>query len=175
MTQHKDDILFDNGVFPATVEDFEGVLDTAYRMADCFGFGFTNKDKEALYNRVVDAFQNGVIFVAKKDGKVVGVLALYLCRHFFDVERYYSDLFFHVHEEHRNSRYCFQLLKAAQTFVELTGRKLMINTYSPNQLDRVEKALTRLDMKRSGGMWIYNESNLRTNNENNLNNSQETK
>jgi len=151
---------FDNGVHPAVGEDYEAIIELACLMADEFGFGFANKRMEYIQKRVAQSLINGPVFVAKKDGEIVGILALYLCQHWFDEESYYADLFFHVKAEHRSSKHAYNLMKTAQKFAVLSGRKLAINAYSPVQLDRLDKVAKYCGFTQAGAVYVYNSDNL---------------
>lgn len=116
-----------------------------------FTFSY-EKTAQTLHNLVDNP--DGCIFIAVKDGAVVGMLVGLALAHLISEDRLASDLGFYVTPLHRGSTIGARLIKAFETWAE--GRNVIETTLEVNtgiEGERTVKLLERRGYK-LGGYWL---------------------
>jgi GNAT superfamily N-acetyltransferase len=110
-------------------------------------------DPAKVVNSIRLCAETGKLFVAERDGKIVGALGLLPTEHWFATDTYYADRFFYVLPSYRNSTIATRLLKAAKDFATDEGRELYMAVLSGVEVDRKENFIMRQGFARVGGMY----------------------
>lgn len=79
-------------------------------------FEYSHEKCTNLCQHLIDS-PDGRLFVAEKDGGLVGMFAGFAFEHFFSPELTVSDVFVYVLPEHRKGRAFFKLLRAFEASV----------------------------------------------------------
>ena len=97
----------------------------------------------------------GGMFVAEKDNKVVGMILGMVTEHFFGRDLVASDLVVYVHPDHRGGTMVVRLLKKFEAWAYATGAKVIVLSVSTEiKADRTGELYKRLGYRISGVMAV---------------------
>jgi len=97
--------------------------------------------------------QEGRIFLGLKVQRIVGVLALQECPHWYSNEKFLGDLVFYVDAGSRTSRIASHLLRAATEYATMRGLPLMMAVVHGEDVVRKDHFYARHGFQRVGGVY----------------------
>lgn len=126
-------------------------------LVGCFHYDYrdvfppVDLDKMALH--VARHIDDGVIFLAEKDGKYAGIISGMPAQYWFSQEWYFLEGFFYVHPDHRKSRIALSLLRLLKKEAHFLGMKLVCSVSTGEDIARKDKFFERNGFRRVGGIY----------------------
>lgn len=120
------------------------------------GFGYPTKDHNA--EKAVDQLSlcasQGLNFIAKKDGKIVGCMVLCYDQLWFSNETFLVDIAYYVDDKYRKSSLATRLLNASKKRAKELGLPLHISVTYGTDVERKEKFFLRNGFEKIGGNYL---------------------
>lgn len=112
-------------------------------------------DEDKLIQLGILLADQGGMFVAEKDNKVVGMILGMVTEHFFGRDLVASDLVVYVHPDHRGGTMVVRLLKKFEAWAYATGAKVIVLGVSTEiKADRTGELYKRLGYRSTGVMAV---------------------
>jgi len=105
--------------------------------------------------RIREAVENGVVFIAERGGKAVGILGLMWYEPWWSDKRALSDAFFYVQAGERQGGVAVKLLKKAQAFAVEKNSTLLVALYTGVDILRKELFLAKMGGRRVGAAYLF--------------------
>lgn len=112
-------------------------------------------DFDKATEAVAECVIKHVTLVARKDGKVAGVLMLVPDQLWFGNEVYMRTLLFYVKQEHRSFTMAKALLQAAQEYVIINDIPLVFDLFAQKDVQKKIKLLKRLGFTDCGTNLVF--------------------
>lgn len=111
----------------ATVKDVDDLIEMGKRFLDYSAFsGLTKVEDDDLARGLCSVLDNGVIFVAEKEGKIIGGICGMMSKFWFAPRtNVAAELAWWVDEEHRGSMSSIALLKAFEKWAKQNGAQVI--------------------------------------------------
>lgn len=122
-------------------------------MRDTIGLNYPDIDPEALVGDLGSCYNNGVIWLAEREGKVVGILGLQPQRFRGSKAQYLADDFFYVHPDYRKSRIAAQLIDEAKKYADDKKLPLIMAVLNAVDIERKAQFMERKGLKSVGGFF----------------------
>lgn len=112
---------------PATVDDLDSLIEMGRALHDesprYQGMAFSAQKLRALFERLQGSVLTplGCVFVAERDGAVVGMTVGLIVDRWFSDERFLTDLTLYVKPEHRNGTTFMRLVRALEGWARDEG------------------------------------------------------
>lgn len=100
-----------------------------------------------------ECLRHGKIFIATRESKVLGVLALQEGEHWYSTGRFLADLCFYVEAGSRTSRIASHLLRAASEYANIRGLPLLMAVVHGEDVVRKDNFYARHKFQRIGGVY----------------------
>jgi GNAT superfamily N-acetyltransferase len=111
-------------------------------------------DPKSVVDWITTCAETGKLFVAERDGKIVGALGIFPTKYWFSTDSFLTDRFFYVSPRHRNSSFASRLIDAAEDYALGEGMPLYIGVLSGVDVDRKDTFMVRSGFKRVGGAYM---------------------
>jgi GNAT superfamily N-acetyltransferase len=111
----------------ATVKDVDDLIEMGKRFLNYSAFsGLTEVEDDDLARGLCSILDNGIIFVAEKDGKIVGGICGMMSKFWFAPRtQVAAELAWWVDEKHRGSMSSIGLLKAFEKWAKQNGAQVV--------------------------------------------------
>jgi len=112
-------------------------------------------------NKVAVFFENlinggGCVFVAEKNGEIIGGFAGYASEHYFSPDVVASDIALFILPEHRGGTTAFRLIKAFCAWAKFRGAAMtFIGTTTGVEPEKTAKLFELCDFAPAGGVFEY--------------------
>lgn len=112
---------------PATVSDFPRIVELGSRsLMDGPYAGIIRDNPEQGKKCAAMVLEHGVVLLAQKAGRVVGLLGFIVADHHFSGQRYATELMFYIEPEHRTVKgfgdsFALELMREAERLAEIMG------------------------------------------------------
>lgn len=135
-------------------EDLVEIIDFLPDQLKEIDFNGMQPDPQRMVESLYVALLRGKIWVAKKDDKLIGVLALTPQQFWWSSEYFLTDLSFYVSPEYRRSKLGAKLLQLAIEYAKIEGLKLIISLFTTTDLKRKEDFFLRMGFTKVGGEFV---------------------
>lgn len=102
---------------------------------------------------IIEQIRQGMVYVAVKDGMVVGTIGLSASSEWYSNVPIVGDLWFFVLKEHRASGAAFKLLKHVRDLAREENIKLKVGHVLGYSVDRLDKFYGKLGFTRTGTLY----------------------
>lgn len=144
----------ENGVGLAKHSDLPDILKMIVKMPEESSDTLPPADAYKMAIVMEKNFYDYPYIVYRKEGKVVGCLALTEAELWWSTEKLLEDLFFYVEPEHRSYKITRSLLLKAKEYAKIKGVPLIMGVFSRTDLERKKKVLERNGFEIGGALFI---------------------
>ena len=120
------------------------------------GFGYPTKEHNA--EKAIDQLSlcasQGLNFIAKEEGKIVGCMVLCYDQLWFSNENFLVDIAYYIEEKHRKSSLAIKLLNTAKKKANELGLPLHISVTYGTDVERKEKFFLPQGFEKIGGNYL---------------------
>lgn len=115
------------------------------------GMDYSDEKLMSLGHSIAD---QGGMFIAEYDGKIIGMMVGFVSEHFFGHDLMANDLAFYVDKEHRGGTIGFRLLRKFEAWAKLNGAKVVTLGISTGiEAKRTGELYRRMDYIYNGEMF----------------------
>jgi GNAT superfamily N-acetyltransferase len=140
----------------ATLDDIETLVDLGELLHKESSYGYLPFDRLKVCALMAGLIEGGygIVFVAEKNGKIIGGIAGGVTEFWFCNELHGFDYSFFVHPEHRGGSSAFRLLVAFESWVEGMGAKHMdIGITTGIHEDKTGRFYEKMGFVKSGQLY----------------------
>lgn len=120
------------------------------------GFGYPTKEHNA--EKAIDQLSlcasQGLNWIAKEEGKIVGCMVLCYDQLWFSDENFLVNIVYYVDDKHRRSSLAIKLLDTAKKIAKELGLPLYIGVTYGTDVERKEKFFLRKGFEKIGGNYL---------------------
>jgi GNAT superfamily N-acetyltransferase len=136
-------------IFQLTPEKFEEFYTLVESMIEESEFSLANPNKEQI--RLMTTVPNSVVFLAEKDGKLIGFIAAMVQRYFFSLRERVTDMGFYVLPDCRGTSAAIRLISKLENWTkEMNIDDLYIGQTTAVNIEKTQKFYTHLGYKTVG-------------------------
>jgi len=136
-------------IFQLTPEKFDEFYPLVQSMIAEAEFSLANPDKEQI--RLMTTMPTFVVFLAEKDGKLIGFIAGMVQRYFFSLRERVTDMGFYVLPDHRGTSAAIRLIGALENWTkEMNVDDLYIGQTTAINIEKTQKFYSHLGYKTVG-------------------------
>jgi len=136
-------------IFQLAPEKFDEFYPLVESMIEEAEFSLANPDKEQI--RLMTTMPNFVVFLAEKDGKLIGFIAGMVQRYFFSLRERVTDMGFYVLPDHRGTSAAIRLIGALENWTkEMNVDDLYIGQTTAVNIEKTQRFYAHLGYKTVG-------------------------
>jgi|TARA_R110002020_G_scaffold48763_7_gene139005 GNAT superfamily N-acetyltransferase len=111
-----------------------------------------------LAEAVTRTINNGVVFVAIENKRIIGSIGGFESSDWWSDNRYLGDLWFYVHPKERKSKAAVKLLKRFLNFAKSNKLKAKVGHIYSGDLERKDKFYESLGLVKAGTVYVTEKS-----------------
>ena len=119
-----------------------------------FGYPTHEHNAEKAIDQLSISANQGLNFLAKKDGEIIGCMVLCYDQLWFSDETFLVDLAYYVDDNHRKSSVAVRLLDRGKKRARELGLPLHISVTYGTDVERKEKFFLRYGFEKIGGNYL---------------------
>lgn len=123
--------------------------------AAAVGISWADVDEKKLWVSLYMSLEHAAIWVAEKDGEIIGIMWLTVVESFWGTTLTLHNLIYFVAKRHRSSHAGYLLLKAAKEYARERQMDLEIKVHSFEDNERKDTFFSRHGFKKLGHNYIY--------------------
>lgn len=139
----------------AVREDAVALYKLLCEMYSAVGLDMPRPVKNRIFERIRASVEDGVTFLAERNGEVVGALGVMHSPAWWSDQGPFVDTFFYVRPSARAGGTAKQLVREAERYVHSQNNKLVISLLTGVDLPRKEAFLERLGGKKIAAGYIF--------------------